>query len=56
MYTELSIEPLYFISFSIYFIPDIHLQVYKQLALGWEIGKQLSGVNSLSLSNTKNYR
>ena len=56
MYTKPSTEPLYFISFSIYFIPDIHLQVYKQLALRWETGKQLLGVNSLSLSNTKSYR
>ena len=30
--------------------------VYKQLALGWQIAKQLSGLNSLSLSNRKNYR
>ena len=30
--------------------------VYKQLALGWQIAKQLSGLNPLSLSNNKNYR
>ena len=30
--------------------------VYKQLALGWKITKQLSGVNHYSLSNNKNYR
>ena len=30
--------------------------VYKQLALGWQITKQLSGLNPLSLSNNKNYR
>ena len=56
MYTKPSTGPLYFISFGIYLIKDIHLQVYKQLALGWQIGKQLSGVNPLSLSNNKNYR
>ena len=30
--------------------------VYKQLALGCQIAKQLSGLKSLSLSNNKNYR
>ena len=30
--------------------------VYKQLALKWQIAKQLSGFNLLSLSNNKNYR
>ena len=30
--------------------------VYKQLARGWQITKQLSGLNHLSLSNNKNYR
>ena len=30
--------------------------VYNQLALGWKIAKQLSGLNPLSLSNCKNYR
>ena len=30
--------------------------VYKQLALGWQIAKQLSRLNPLSLSNNKNYR
>ena len=29
---------------------------YKQLALGWQITKQLSWVNPLSLSNKKDYR
>ena len=29
--------------------------VYKKLALGWQIAKQLSGINPLSLSNNKNY-
>ena len=28
----------------------------KQLALGWQIAKQLSGLNLLSLSNNRNYR
>ena len=28
--------------------------VYKQLALEWQTAKQLSGINSLSLSNNKN--
>ena len=27
--------------------------VYKQLALGWQIAKQLSGLNPLSLGNNK---
>ena len=30
--------------------------VCKQLALGWQIAKQLSGLNALSRSNNKNYR
>ena len=30
--------------------------VYKQLALGWQIAKKLSGLNLFSLSNNKNYR
>ena len=30
--------------------------VYKQLALGWQIAKQLSGLNPLSLSNNINYK
>ena len=30
--------------------------VFKQLALGWQIAKQLSGFNPFSLSNNKNYR
>ena len=30
--------------------------VYKQLALAWQIAKQLSGLNPFSLSNNKNYR
>ena len=30
--------------------------VYKQLAIGGQIAKQLSGLNSLSLSNNKDYR
>ena len=29
--------------------------VFKQLALGWQIAKQLSGRNPISLSNYKNY-
>ena len=29
--------------------------VYKQLVLGWQIAKQLSELNPLSLSNNKNY-
>ena len=29
--------------------------VYKQLVLGWQIGKQLSGLNPLSIRNNKNY-
>ena len=30
--------------------------VYKQLALGWQIAKQLLGLNPLLLSNIKNCR
>ena len=30
--------------------------VYKQLAFGWQIAKQLSGLKSPSLTNNKNYR
>ena len=30
--------------------------VYKQLALEWQIAKQLSGLNPFSFSNNKNYR
>ena len=30
--------------------------VYKQLALGWQIAKQLSELNPFSLSNNKNCR
>ena len=30
--------------------------VYKELALGWHIGKQLSGLNPLSLRNNKSCR
>ena len=30
--------------------------VYKQLALRWQIVKQLSGLNPLSLNNSKSYR
>ena len=29
--------------------------VYNQLTLAWQIAKQLSGLNPLSLSNNKNY-
>ena len=30
--------------------------VYKQLAFGWQIAKQLSGLNLFSFCNNKNYR
>ena len=30
--------------------------VYKQLALGWQIAKQLARLKPLSLSKNKNYR
>ena len=30
--------------------------LYKQLALGWQIAKQLSEFNPFQLSNNKNYR
>ena len=29
--------------------------VYKQLAIAWQVAKQLLGLNPLSLSNNKNY-
>ena len=29
--------------------------IFKQLALAWQIAKQLSGLNPFSLSNNKNY-
>ena len=29
--------------------------VFKQLALGWQIAKQLLGLNPFSLSNNKNH-
>ena len=32
------------------------ISVYKQLAFGWQIAKELSGLNRFSLSNNKNYR
>ena len=31
-------------------------RVYQQPVLGWKIDKQLSGLNSLSLNNNKNYK
>ena len=30
--------------------------LYKQLAIEWQIAKQHSGLNPLSLSNSENYR
>ena len=46
-----------FYSFIFIVPPKIHLQlIYKQLALGWQIAKQLSGLKCPSLSNNKNYR
>ena len=30
--------------------------VFKQQGLGWQIAKQLSGLNSLPLGNNENYR
>ena len=30
--------------------------IFKQLALGWQIAKQLSGLNPFILSNNKNCR
>ena len=34
----------------------LFLKATSKLALGWQIAKQLSGLNTLSLSNNKNYR
>ena len=33
-----------------------YVLLHLQLFLKWQIAKQLSGLNSLSLSNNKNYR
>ena len=33
----------------------LHLAFHKQLALSWQIAKQLSGLNPLSVSNNENY-
>ena len=33
----------------------LHLFFYKQLALGWQIARQVPGLN-LTLSNNKNYK
>ena len=30
--------------------------IYKPLALGWQIAKQLSGLSALSPKNNRNYR
>ena len=38
------------------FLSTCKQSVYKQLAFRWQILKQLSGLNHLSLSNNKNYR
>ena len=34
----------------------LYITEYKQLALGWQVAKQLSGLNLFSLSNNGNYR
>ena len=39
-----------------YLVQSYMQPVYKQLALKWQIAKQLSGFNPFSLSNNKNYR
>ena len=45
-----------FYSFICIVPPKIHLQlIYTQLALGWQIAKQLSGLKPPSLSSNKNY-
>ena len=58
--------PNYLLSYRSYLFPTekrkntliffISKPVYKQLAFGWQIAMQLSGLNLLSLSNNKNYR
>ena len=39
-----------------YLVQSYMQPVYKQLALRWQIAEQLSRLNPLSLSNSKNYR
>ena len=47
-------------TFQFFFFCEIHFfykqPIFKQLAIGWEIFKQFSGLNPISLSNNKNYR
>ena len=43
------------------FLKGLHLcfykqSIYKQLALGWQIPKQLSGLDPFSVNNNKNYK
>ena len=37
-------------------LPYTQQLFYEQLALGWQIAKQVSGLNPLSLSNNKSYK
>ena len=37
-------------------LPYTQQLFYEQLALEWQIAKQVSGLNPLSLSNNKNYK
>ena len=43
-------------SLNTYFFSFYKHPIYKQLTLGWQIAKQLSGLNPLLLSNNKNYK
>ena len=43
-------------SINTYFFSFYKQPIYKQLTLGWQIAKQLSGLNPLLLSNNKNYK
>ena len=46
---------LFLIRYEIHFV-FYRRPVYKKLAFEWQIPKQFSGLNPLSLSNNKNYR
>ena len=57
MMTDKPFSPLLWKKYPIFLLLIFYNQpVYKQLALGWQIAKQLSGLNPLLLSNNKNYK
>ena len=61
-FSQLPLKTIFYKTFGVIFnrarvITIFYKQpVYKQLAHGWKITKQLSGLKQLSLSNNKNYR